>query len=102
MAVIGCSRLEEVVVDKSTELHRRFQHLGVWKRDKIIESGKDGTALALRFADTEIFDTFVPLGVLKGLAEEYNQNLVLIAPQKITADLFAAIYKEGQSGHART
>jgi GNAT superfamily N-acetyltransferase len=102
MAVIGCSRLEEVVVGKSTELHRRFQHLGVWKREQIIESGKDGTALALRFADTEIFDTFVPLSVLKELAEEYNQNLVLIAPQKITADLFAAIYREGQSGHAGT
>jgi hypothetical protein len=85
-----------------TELHSRFQHLGVWKKEQIIASGKDGTALALRFADTEIFDTPVSLELLRRLAGEYDQGLSLVSPQKIKADLFAAIYREGQSGHART
>lgn len=76
-AVIGCSRLEEVIIAKPAELHQRFQHLGVWKKEQITAAARSGKALAMRFADTEIFATPVPLQRLRQLAEKYDQALFL-------------------------
>jgi GNAT superfamily N-acetyltransferase len=96
-AVIGCSRLDEVVIGKPVVLHQTFRHLGVWHRDQVTAAAHDGVALALRFADTEIFPHQVSLRRLRELAAAHRQNPLLRSPQKITADLFAAIYQEGQS-----
>ena len=54
-AVVACSRLEEVVAARPGELHQRFRHLGVWQQDQVAAVAKNGMALALRFADTEVF-----------------------------------------------
>jgi hypothetical protein len=59
--VIACSRLEEVIAARPAELHQRFRHLGVWQQDQVTRAARNGTALALRFADTEIFPHRVPL-----------------------------------------
>jgi hypothetical protein len=96
-SVIGCSRLDEVVTDKPTVLHQTFRHLGVWRRDQVASAARDGVALALRFADTEIFPHQVSLLRLRELAAAHRQNPLLRSPQKITAGLFATIYQEGQS-----
>jgi GNAT superfamily N-acetyltransferase len=95
-AVIGCSRLDEIVIDKPAALHERFRHLGVWQKDQIVRSARDGKALALKFADTEIFARQVSLSRLRHLASMHRQPLSLRSPQKIPAELFAAIYREGQ------
>jgi hypothetical protein len=95
-AVIGCSRLDEVVVDKPAVLHQAFRHLGVWRREQITKVAHDGVALALRFADTEIFPQQISLQRLRELAAVHHQTPVLRSPRKINADLFAAIYQEGQ------
>ena len=60
---------------------------------------KNGTALALRFADTEVFPHQVTLRRLRGLASEYVQSLSLRSAEKISPSLFAAIYQEGFSGY---
>lgn len=52
-------------------------------------------AQALRFAATEIFNCQITLRRLRQLASRHGQTLTLRSPQKITADLFAAIYQEG-------
>jgi hypothetical protein len=96
-AVIGCSRLDEVVIDKPTALYQRFRHLGVWSRDQVARAAHDGNALALRFADTEIFPRYICLPRLKHLAANFGQTLSLRSPQRISAELFAAIYQEGQT-----
>jgi hypothetical protein len=96
-AVIGCSHLGEVVADKPAVLHQAFRHLGVWRRDQVTAAARDGVALALRFADTEIFPRQISLRRLRQLAAAHRQNPLLRSPQKISADLFAAIYQEGQS-----
>ena len=96
-AVIGCSRLDEIVTDKPPALYQTFRHLGVWHRDQIAQAAHHGLALALRFADTEIFPHQISLRQLRQLAAAYRQTLPLRSPQKITADLFAVIYQEGQS-----
>lgn len=94
-AIIACSSLDEVVCDKPAALYQAFHHLGVWQREQINRAAHNGRALALRFADTEIFPRYVPLRRLRKLAAENRQPLSLRSPQKISAELFAAVYQEG-------
>lgn len=96
-AVIGCSRLDDAVRGKPGALFQRFRHLGVWQQDQVTAAAKNGEALALRFADTEIFPRPIGLKRLRHLASQHCQTVALRSPQKITADLFAAIYQEGHS-----
>jgi len=100
-AVIACSRLEEVIIDKPADLHRQFRHLGVWEQEQITATAQGGMARCLRFADTEIFPTPVPLDRLRRLGRRYGRQFALQSPELLTPDLFADIYKEGQSGHGR-
>jgi GNAT superfamily N-acetyltransferase len=94
-AIIGCSRLDEAVVDKPAALFQRFRHLGVWHLDQVTQAAKSGQAQALRFADTEIFECRIPLRRLHQLEVVHGQTLALRSPQKITTDFFTAIYQEG-------
>jgi hypothetical protein len=96
-AIVACSRLEEVACDKPSVLYSTYRHLGVWTRDRISEAAHDGQALALRFADTEIFPRQVSLRRLHALATENCQRLWLRSPSKVTTQFFAAVYREGQS-----
>lgn len=99
-AVIACSRLEEVIVSRPSDLHQRFRHLGVWRQDQVVEVARDGQALALRFADTEVFPHVVSLRRLRRLASQHCQSLSLQSAQKLSPHLFSAVYQEGLSGHA--
>jgi hypothetical protein len=96
-AVIGCSRLEEVVCDRPAVLYEAFRHLGVWQREQINRAADSDQALALRFIDTEIFSHLVTLRRLRELAAENRQSLSLRSPQRISPGLFAAIYQEGNA-----
>ncbi|MFF0769872.1 GNAT family N-acetyltransferase [Nonomuraea wenchangensis] len=96
-SVIGCSRLEEVTIDTPQILHGRFQHLGVWNRQQVIDASRSGKALALRFADTELFKSHVPLKRLRQIADTLGHSLPLRSVSKISPELFAAIYEEGQA-----
>jgi hypothetical protein len=96
-AVIGCSRLEEIVTDGPAALSQIFRHLGVWQQEQIDQVASDGQALALRFADTEIFPNAVSLPRLRRFADKYGPTLSLRSPQRISAELFSAIYQEGYS-----
>jgi GNAT superfamily N-acetyltransferase len=94
-AAIACSRLDESLIGKPAALYQRFKHLGVWRQDQIANSANRGLAEALRFADTEIFERPVGWKRLQRLAAAQGQTLALRSRQKISADLFAAIYQEG-------
>jgi predicted nucleic acid-binding protein len=94
-AIIGCSRLDEISCDTPAVLYQAYRHLGVWQREEINRAASSGKALALRFADTEVFPRRVTLRRLRQLAAENRQRLALRSPQKISAELFAAIYQEG-------
>jgi len=96
-SVIGCSRLEESVVDKPAALFQRFRHLGVWDQAAITRASNSTGTEALRFADTELFDQEVSLRRLRQIAAEHRHTLTLRSRQKIDANLFAAIYREGHA-----
>jgi ribosomal protein S18 acetylase RimI-like enzyme/predicted nucleic acid-binding protein len=100
--VIACSRLEEVISAKPASLHQRFRHLGVWQQDQIAGVARDGTALALRFADTELLPHRVSHRRLEQLAASQNcRPPSLQSAVKISSQLFTAIYQEGLSRHER-
>jgi len=100
-AVIASSRLEEVIAAKPADLHQRFRHLGVWQLEQIGRVARDGVALALRFADTEVFPYPVTLRRLKQLASQNSQHLSLQSAQRLAPQLFTAVYGEGSSGYGR-
>jgi hypothetical protein len=95
-AIIACSRLEEVICAKPGTLHQRFRHLGVWRQEEIAEVAQVGIAQALRFSDTEIFQRPVSLRRFHKLTNQESQSHTLQSPLRISADQFAAVYKEGQ------
>ncbi|MCF3173945.1 GNAT family N-acetyltransferase [Streptomyces sioyaensis] len=100
--VIGCSQLDEVVIDAPDALHSKFEHLGVYGREQvraIARRDASGRAMALRFSDTEIFPRMVPLRRLNSLAKGLGLQFSLQSLSKISNRLFQAVYEEG---HRRT
>jgi len=98
--VIGCSRLDEVVVDTPETLFRTFEHLGVYGLSEVrAAAGQSGRAMALRFSDTEIFPKPVTLRRLNALSQGLGLRLSLMQLTKISNGLFQAVYEEG---HRRT
>lgn len=99
-AVRAVSRLEEVLVGRPLDLHRRFGHLGVYRREQLLEMApKTGKLVALRFADTEVFADPVPREELIALAKRYGSNLVLRSPQRLPEHLFDSLYARGRRTH---
>ncbi|MBW1604371.1 GNAT family N-acetyltransferase [Streptomyces sp. JJ66] len=95
--VIGCSRLDEVLIDAPDALFSRFEHLGVYGRAEVrAAADASGRAMALRFSDTEIFPVPVTYGRLKALAQTLGlPALSLMSLSKISNALFQAVYEEG-------
>ncbi|MFD3912412.1 GNAT family N-acetyltransferase [Streptomyces sp. NPDC058603] len=94
--VIGCSRLDEVLVDAPDTLFSRFEHLGVYGRAEVRETADaSGQVMALRFSDTEIFPLPVTHARLTALAEGLGLRLSLMSLSKISNSLFQAVYEEG-------
>jgi len=93
--VRAVSRLEEAVVGRPRTLYRRYQHLGVWRREQVEASASRGRALALRFADTELLKRPVTLAELRTIADESRHTLVLRSISELPEHMFAQIYKVG-------
>lgn len=97
MAIRACSRLEEVVSGSPRSLHGRFHHLGVYELSDVQSSaGRNGSVMALRFSDTELFEAPVLLRDLRQMALSHQESLVLQSPCPVSASLFADIYRQGR------
>lgn len=95
--VIGCSRLDSVVVGHGNAVHQRFKHLGVYHKEDVLNACDDqGRVMALRFSDTEIFPRFVPFKRLVQLGARHGQRVNVQSVFKISPDLFHALYEEGR------
>ncbi|MER6178596.1 GNAT family N-acetyltransferase [Streptosporangium sp. NPDC001681] len=94
-AVIGCSLLEEVVVDDPVKLHSRFSRLGVWDLKHIEGVVRDGKAQALRFTQTEVFDRPLARKRLQDAFAGGSLTGTVQGPRNISPQLFASIYREG-------
>ncbi|WMX47021.1 GNAT family N-acetyltransferase [Streptomyces roseicoloratus] len=95
--VIGCSRLDEVLVDDPDTLFSRFEHLGVYGRAEVrATADASGKVMALRFSDTEIFPVQVTHSRLTTLAKGLGLRWVPpMSLSKTSNALFQAVYEEG-------
>ena len=97
--VRSVSTIQEAVVDRPGTLYRRYQHLGVWKRDEVLAAARNGKVLALRFSDTELLNNPLSLAELRSLCEHAGHTLVLRSIAELPEHLFASIYERGTDGH---
>jgi hypothetical protein len=97
-AIRAVSRLEDAVVDRPRTLHRRFQQLGVWRREQVEDVARHGRVLALRFSDTELLRHPIPLADLRELAAELGLTLVLRSITEVPERAFELIYRRGMYG----
>ncbi|MFB7412420.1 GNAT family N-acetyltransferase [Streptomyces sp. NPDC056202] len=97
MMAVGCSRLDEVIVDDPDSLFSRFEHLGVYGRaDVRAQAEPAGKVMALRFSDTEIFPAQVTRSRLTSLAKGLGLTWKTpMSMMKIDSALFQAVYEEG-------
>ena len=93
-SIVACSHLVEVAKDSPRRLHRRFQHLGVYRQTDVQARAQDGVASAMRFVATERLRQPISLERLRALNGN-RQPGTLLSPTKITSELFDAIYREG-------
>lgn len=94
-AVRACSALVEVAVDRPRTLHRRFRRLGVYKQRDVEATAKDGTAMAIRFGNTELFRSAIPLDELRQLASATGNTLSVRSPWKLPERMFEEVYRRG-------
>jgi GNAT superfamily N-acetyltransferase len=93
-SIRACSRLLEVRRGPAKVLFNEFRRLGVFEwRDILAIAGDDPTKeiLALRFADTELFDYSFPGAEAKALGILNN----FTSPVKVPETAFAEIYRQG-------
>lgn len=93
-SIRACSRLLEVCRGPALELFQRFRRLGVFsKHDVLSLVGGDAKKeiLALRFADTELFDYSFPGAEAKALGILNN----FTSPVRVPETAFAEIYRQG-------
>ena len=82
-----------MIIDKPEHLHQRFQHLGFYDLPKINNcANPKGKVMAIKFSHTELFNTTVPLRVVK---ECLNSTAPIQAPRKISNDQFMQLYRLG-------
>ena len=96
--IIACSQLDAVHIGSPHELYSRFQHLGVWDLQQVVNAASRGEAQALRFTNTEIFTHKVTLPRFGSLATAREEAASApFGPRRISSDLFAAVYLEGMA-----
>lgn len=94
MAIRACSRLLSVEVDSAKTLYGRHRRIGVyeWREVKATANGDPrGKIMALRFADTEQFQTPIAVPALRDL----GITSTFQSPTRISEDQFAHIYRIG-------
>ncbi|WP_127843612.1 GNAT family N-acetyltransferase [Acidipropionibacterium jensenii] len=92
---LGVSHLEEVVIGSAKTLHRRFKRISALDL-RAVESkcGNDGKVMALKFCDTEFFNTPVSLMRLR----QIDSGLVpLQSPRRVDSASFFSVYGEGMA-----
>jgi predicted nucleic acid-binding protein len=99
--VRAVSTLDEAVIDRPGTLFRRYQQLGVWKREEVMVAARKDKVLAIRFSDTQLLEHPVPLDVLRTLSGEAGHTLFLRSLTEIPERLFASVYERGINGPDR-
>ncbi|MBD2776958.1 GNAT family N-acetyltransferase [Iningainema tapete] len=94
-AIRACSRLDEIVIDKPTDLHKRFRRLGIYSFKDVMRTARDDfnrEIMAVKFSDTELFKKPIEL---KEIEQLLGKKISVRAPYRITTEAFIMIYNLG-------
>lgn len=91
--VVATSYLEEVVTGLPKDLYRKFKHYGIYEWDDIYKlCGKDieKPIRAIRFSNTEVFNSIVPYNELLKIIGKKN---TFQSPLEVSKVVFNEVYK---------
>ncbi|MEM9214425.1 MAG: GNAT family N-acetyltransferase [Cyanobacteria bacterium P01_F01_bin.150] len=93
MSIRACSRLDDITIDTPKEIYKKFRRLGVYSFDNVKKTAGDLTqsVMAIKFSDTEMFPSPVPLDRIH---QVLNCKAPLLQPYKITPQQFEILYNE--------
>lgn len=94
-AIRACSRLDEIIVGKPIDLHKRFRRLGVYSFKDVLKTAKNDfnrEIMAVKFSDTELFKKPIELKEVERLLE---RKISVRAPYKLTSKEFILLYNSG-------
>lgn len=91
-AIRACSRLISADRDTPRNLYHRYKHLGTFEYHQVEAcANRKGQAIALRFADTELFINSVSYDATR----EYGITSTFPGPLAIDSGCFETIYRHG-------
>lgn len=95
-SIRAVSNLAEVVEDRPLTVYGRFERLGVYTEDQVMDAADDrGLVMAMRFIDTELFEKPITLSCIRELSARNGDNFVApMSPRRINEELFIAVYQE--------
>lgn len=95
-SIRAVSNLAEVVVDRPLTVYQRFERLGIYRQDQVLDAADDrGLVMAMRFIDTELFAKPLPLSCLRTMFEAKGETFVApMSPRRLDEQFFLAIYRE--------
>lgn len=98
-SIVAASQLVSSHTGVPQDLHARFRKYGVWSQQDIADiADKKGRAVALRFGDTEIFRSEVPLAWADRIAKENGNKLSTVPTARLITDAaFQVIYDKGMN-----
>jgi len=93
------SHLADVFIDRPERLHRRFSQLGVWKLEQIRQAADaTGSAMALRFVDTEVFAYPLDLNALRALYSDLGASFYAPqSPMPVDENIFSQLYRRSSA-----
>ncbi len=96
--IVASSQLLSTHQASPRALHSRFRKYGVWTLRDIEESARGGSAVALRFGDTEVFRHHVKRAEAELITTRYgNQIGTVPTARRISDDAFHEIYSRGMN-----
>ncbi len=91
-AIRACSLLDEIVIAKPKDLHRRFRRLGIYSFKDVLKTARDDfnrEIMAVKFSDTQLFKKPVEL---RDIEKILGRKISVRAPYKITTEGFRMIF----------
>lgn len=95
----ACSRLDEVIIGQPKTLYKQFRRLGVYKWEDIFSIAKEDinrNIMAIRFSDTELFTSPIPLKRVKSIMTKAGYLPNFQSPRQVSSQIFSEIYSIGQ------
>jgi len=90
--IVGYSRIIESVVLSAPEAFERFRHLGVYRRNQVLDAaGKNGLVNVIRFEDTEMFARPINRAALAPILERHQVKMPFVTLRSIPSALFHEI-----------